>query len=127
MEGGYYFLLLNPQAGSDKAPSYKIYTVSPSTEQTSIFVWTPGLNDATQGPTLQDVWNHHNFTEDTGSSDPWPVPQGGTTGGDGWWCSQKCLLGSNPNNYVVGASVRRDLRTFVEGLLAQPVDSGAYI
>jgi len=115
MEGSYTFYLL---AGATKAPSYKIYTFSPSTLQTSIFVWQPSKN----GAVVNEEWNTQTFNEESGSSDTWPT---NTAGGDGWWCSIDCLLGSG-SGYTTGSSVLRDLRTFVEGLLAQPVDSPGY-
>lgn len=124
MEGGYWLYLLSPPT---KAPSYKFVVFSPSTLQQSIFVWTPGLNEASQGTMVQNEWRRQNFTENTGTSGNWPVPTGGTTGGDdGWWCSQQCLMGFG-SGYITGASVKRNLRTFVEGLLSLPVTSSASV
>ena len=120
MEGSYTFFLL--QGAPSKAPSYKIYTFSPSTLQTSIFVFQPANN---QPPALvNDQWLTYTFNELTGDSGNWPTTSTGT-GTSGWWCSQDCLLGSS-TTYATKQGTLRNLKTFVDGLLAQPVGSPGY-
>lgn len=53
---------------SNQAPSYKIMVYSPSSGSSSTFVWTPALNEASQGTIVQQTWIEHAFNEDTGTS-----------------------------------------------------------
>lgn len=118
MEGSYSIFLL---AGAVSAPSYKIYTFSPSTLQTSIFVFQPANNSPTP---VNGQWLTYTFNELTGDDGNWPTNTPGT-GTSGWWCSQDCLLGSS-TTYQTKQGTLRDLKTFVEGLLAQPAGSAGY-
>ena len=68
-----------------QSPSFKLYTFSPSTRRTSIFVWIPGAQGT---PYASGEWVDQFIGPDSGSEALWPV---GPAGGTGWFCSYVTL------------------------------------
>ena len=86
MQGSYWYFLLSQNTGDTSAPSYKIVLALKSNLfRQSILVWQPSLNVPTQGPVVWGEWNQQSFTEETGSTAPWPasIDDGKDVGG--WW------------------------------------------
>lgn len=70
------------------------------------------------------TWVNNYMTNITGNSNlPWPYFPSANKGGDGWWCTQACLLAANasaaaPANVGTNIAVeyRRSLATYVRAL-----------
>ena len=83
MQGSYWFFLMSENQTKKQAPSYKIILALKNNPfRQSILVWTPSLNEVTQGPIGWGEWNQQSFDETTGSEEAWPGPG---PRGDGWW------------------------------------------